>query len=218
MVPDFEFFFQMREVENIGHHWYGILLFDLPVAILCCFAFHNLLKQLLIINLPAVYRNKLMDVFEFNWNAYSAANKVKILWSLLVGILSHIAWDGFTHYDGFFVLALPILQTSISIMGKQIPTYFSMQVISSIVGMWMVYRNVAKLPSTATQSYTVKTNVYYWPVFVIAFTLIVAGRIFLWPQYNSFWGIVMALMGGFIYTWVLISFIFRNAKTKKVYV
>lgn len=217
MVPDFEFFFQMREVENIGHHWYGILLFDLPVAIVFCFAFHNLLKQLLIINLPESYRNKFINVIGFNWNAYAAANKMKILLSLLVGIFSHIAWDAFTHYDGFFVLLLPVLQYNISIMGKTIPVYFLLQIFSSFAGMWLLYRAITKLPDTATGSLSVKTNVYYWPAFIIVFTIIVVARIYIWPQYNSFWGIVMACMGSFIYAWVLISFIFKNTQTKNLY-
>lgn len=217
MVPDLEFFLQMREVENIGHHWYGVLLFDLPVAIVCCYVFHNLLKYLLIIHLPAAYRNKFIDVIGFNWNVYAAANKMKILFSLFLGILSHIAWDGFTHHDGFFVLLLPVLQSSISITGKPIPAYFFLQIFSSVAGMWLLYRAIVQLPAASTGVMQVKINIFYWPAFTIAFTIIVMARICIWPQYNSFWGIVMACMGGFIYSWVLISLIFKNTQAKKIY-
>ncbi len=217
MVPDFEFFFQMREVENIGHHWYGILFFDLPVAIVCCFVFHNRLKQLLIVNLPTAYRNKFINVIGFNWNAYAAANKMKILLSLLIGIISHIVWDGFTHSDGFFVILIPVLSEQIKIAGKQLPFYFLLQIFSSIAGMWLVYWAIKKIPSNQEQPLIVKTNAWYWPSFILVFAVIVLSRIFLWPQYNSFWGIVMACMGGFIYTWVLISFIFKNTQAKYLY-
>ena len=30
MIPDLDLFIQMREVENLGHQWYGIFLFDMP--------------------------------------------------------------------------------------------------------------------------------------------------------------------------------------------
>jgi len=217
MVPDFEFFFQMREVENIGHHWYGILFFDLPVAILFCYAFHNLLKHLLIINLPKSYRKKFIDMIDFNWNEYAAANKMKVFLSLLVGILSHITWDAFTHNNGFFVILIPVLSEQIKIAGKQLPVYFLLQIFSSIAGMWVVYWAIKKMPSNQEQRLIVKTNAWYWPSFILVFTLIVLCRIFIWPQYNSFWGIVMACMGGFIYTWILISFIFKNTQLKKLY-
>ena len=217
IVPDFEFFFQMREVENIGHHWYGILLFDLPVAILFCYIFHNLLKNLLIINLPASYRNRFINLTGFRWNEYVAGNKMKVFLSLMVGVLSHITWDAFTHNNGFFVLLVPVLQSNINIYGKIIPVYFLLQILSSIVGMYLVYQAIEKIPANEEHRLPVKTNAFYWPSFILLFALIVFGRFFIWPQYNSFWGIVMACMGGFIYTWILISFIFKNTQTQKLY-
>lgn len=75
IVPDFEFFFQLREVENIGHYWYGILLFDFPVALISCFIFHNLLRNTLVINLPASFRNRFANVLDFDWNTFAKTNK-----------------------------------------------------------------------------------------------------------------------------------------------
>ncbi len=218
MVPDFEFFFQMREVENIGHHWYGILLFDLPVAILFCYVFHNLLKHLLVINLPALYRNRFVHTIGFRWNEYAAANKMKVFISLLTGILSHIAWDAFTHNNGFFVMLIPALQSNINISGKLIPVYFLLQILFSVAGMWAVHRAVVRIPPKPTQHLSIKTNSFYWPSFMLVFLIIVLSRILLWPQYNSFWGIVMACIGGFMYTWISISLIFKNKPLKKLHI
>ena len=170
-----------------------------------------------LVELPAAYRNKFMDVVGFNWKAYAAANKTTILLSLFVGILSHVAWDAFTHYDGFFVTLMPVLRSNISIMGKTIPAYLFLQIFSSLAGMWLVYRSIAKMPVSATENFPVKTNIYYWPAFIIVFTIIVISRICIWPEYNSFWGIVMACMGSVIYACFLISFIFKNTQTKKLY-
>lgn len=58
MAPDFEFFFQMREVENIGHHWYGIFLFDLPITLLLSFVYHIYLKKSFVVNLPDYFRKR----------------------------------------------------------------------------------------------------------------------------------------------------------------
>jgi hypothetical protein len=218
IIPDFEFFLQLREVENIGHHWYGVVLFDLPAGILFCYIFHNLLKHLLIINLPATYRHKFMHTIGFNWNAYAAANKMKVFLSLLMGVLSHVGWDAFTHHDGFFVLAIPFLASNINIAGKTIPLYFMLQVFSSIAGMAILYHALIKTPANTASGFIVKRNTFYWPCFALLFAFIFLCRIFLWPQYNTFWGIVMAGMGGFIYAWVSVSVVFKNIQPKKIYV
>ena len=214
MVPDFEFFLQMREVRNIGHHWYGILLFDLPVAIIFCYLFHNLLKKMLVTNLPAQYRNKFLPVLEFNWNAYANANKTKVLLCLLAGIVSHIAWDAFTHHNGVMVLLIPGLAAKFNVLGTQLPVYFMLQIFSSIVGMCLVYFFIQQMQSNKYENILFKQNKYYWPLLILVFAIVVLGRIFIWPQFNSFWGVVMACMGGFIYAWVFTSFILKNSNTK----
>ncbi len=214
MVPDFEFFLQMREVKNIGHYWYGILLFDLPVAIIFCYVFHNLLKKMLIANLPATYRNKFLVVLEFNWNTYAKANKMTVFLCLLTGIVSHIGWDAFTHQNGLTVQIIPGLNAKLYILGSQLPVYFLLQIFSSIAGMCIVYFFLKKLQSNKTEKILFKENRYYWPLFVLLFTVVLVGRLFIWPQFNSFWGVVMACMGGIIYAWVFTSFILKNLNTK----
>lgn len=215
MVPDFEFFFQLREVENIGHYWYGILLFDFPMALVFCFLFHNLLRNSLVSNLPACFRNRVADILDFDWNAYARTNKWNIILSLLIGIASHILWDGFTHYNGLFVEMFPLLSAKTGITGLDLPFYFLLQLVFSVIGLLSVVNIIRRMP-LQQKNIAREKNKWYWPLFGLILTLILCIRLAGWPEYNSFWGVFMAAMGGICYTWILISILFKNYLLKKI--
>lgn len=214
MAPDFEFFFQLREVENIGHHWWGIWLFDLPVAWLFCYLFHNLLCKLFLGNLPAPLRNRLLPARPLNWNQYAATNKAAVFVSLLVGIASHLLADGFTHYDGMFVAMIPALAQNIGIGGHQIPAYFLLQVGSSLAGMMILGWYLYQMPHRAVHPAPEKQK-YYWPALFMLIILVLSVRLAGWPQYNSFWGVFMAVMGSASYSWLLVSIAFKIISFKQ---
>ncbi|MCX8713232.1 DUF4184 family protein [Gilliamella sp. B3464] len=46
-----------------------------------------------------------------------------VLTSVLIGALSHVGWDSFTHLTGFFVKHFPFLQQIISLKNTDIPIY-----------------------------------------------------------------------------------------------
>src|SRR5262245_21099991 len=58
-----------------------------------------------------------------------------ILASLLLGTLTHIVWDAFTHPTGWVVLRVPFLaQTAVHLFGRAIPAYTFLQHGSTAVG------------------------------------------------------------------------------------
>lgn len=215
LVPDFEYFFRLREVENIGHYWYGIFLFDFPVALLLCFLFHNLLRNSLVANLPAYFRYRFTSILDFDWNAYARTNKWNITLSLFIGIASHIIWDGFTHYDGLFVKMFPALEFKTAIAGFHMPVYFLLQIVFSVIGLLAVLIVMLRIPPQQNNIDREK-NKWYWPLFGLTLTIILCIRLAGWPQYNSFWGVFMAVMGGISYTWIFISFLFKSYIQKKL--
>jgi Domain of unknown function (DUF4184) len=200
ITPDFEFFFQMKEVENIGHHWYGFFLFDMPVALAFCWLFHNLLRNLLLANMPVWYYNRFKDTACFNWNQYALSNMVTILLSVATGVITHLFWDAFTHYDGWFVLHWPLLSKKLLLGNVEITVFFLLQIFFSIAGIMAVIYAVAKMPVKTVENDLNAKNNFFWPVLFLMITAILAIRIYYWPQYNSFWGIFMAAMGAITYS------------------
>ena len=214
IVPDFEYFLQMREVDNVGHHWYGILFFDFPMALLFCFLFHNLLRNTLLVNIPSTFRNRFYGAYSFDWNNYAKTHKSQIVLSLLLGIVSHLLWDGFTHHDGIFVLLIPSLSANIGFAHK--PVYFLLQVLFSIAGLFVVILSIVNMPAKTMSIQNIAPSKLYWPLFSIMLAILLSIRLTIWPQFNTFWGVFMAVMGGICYTWVLNSFIINNYFQKNI--
>lgn len=214
MIPDFEYFFQLREVENVGHHVVGILLFDLPIGILICYLFHLLIRNVFIEHLPYVLKSRFIQVCSFNWHRYVLNNMGIVFLSLLLGIGSHLFFDAFTHEDGFMVEWLPVLNQSIVFNNQLIPVYFLLQLLFSVIGLVIVGMVISAIKPIPTVK---PTNGYglYWLLFSAFFLLILLVRLLLWPELNSFGGIAIAVMGSISYSWLLISVLFKIYIDKK---
>ncbi|NND07781.1 MAG: DUF4184 family protein [Saprospiraceae bacterium] len=210
MAPDLEFLLQMREVESVGHHWYGILLFDVPIAILLSFLFHNLLRNKLLVNLPRAYRKRCIHLLDFNWNKYAMKNKGRLLLSFFIGILSHLAWDAFTHHDSLVVSQLPFLSADIHFMHYTLPVYFSLQILCSLLGMAMVHQQILSMPMISNCRETLRTDHHYWTTLILLSFITITFRLVLWPEFNSFGGIIIAIMGSILYSWILVSIFSKN--------
>lgn len=207
MAPDFEFFFKMKLAENVGHHFWGIFIFDLPIALILCFIYHNILRNVFIKHLPNYFKNRLSLFMNFNWNSYTTANKLILIISLIIGIVSHLLWDGFTHYDGVFVLMMPLFAKSISIYNFNIQIFNALQIIGSVWGLWVVYRYIKALPvkySSITKP--VKTYIYWISITMLS-ACILAFRIFLLPDFNTAINLLFAAIGSVIYAWIAVSII-----------
>jgi hypothetical protein len=210
MAPDFEFFMRMRTAENIGHHWHGLLVFDLPLAMLLCYLFHNLVRNLLIINLPSFYSKRFNQFTSFNWNNYVAANKMKVITSIAIGILSHLFWDAFTHHDGIIVLLVPVLSKNVTLFGFATPIFMALQIISSIWGLWAMYSYIKKLPESTVTFTIAKHNNFYWVILTANVLFIFIVRLVLLPEYLAFWDVFMALMGSVFYALIVTSLIYTQ--------
>jgi hypothetical protein len=211
MIPDFEFFFMLREVENIGHKWYGILLFDIPLAYLIAYLYHNVLRNVIIDHLPKLYRKRFREIKSFDWNLYAGKNKWRIFISIFIGIISHFCLDAFTHHDGLFVEILPFLSQSISFSHNVVPVYFVLQILFSLLGMFIVHLQVLGMPVlTNEQPVYGFSTISYWIIFGILFTSILSTRLAFWPEWNTFGGILIAIMGSLLYSWIAVSLLFNS--------
>lgn len=214
IVPDFEFFMQMKEVENIGHYWYGILLFDLPMGLLLCYLFHTQLRNLLIANAPKSIQARVSTMSEFDWKKHFQNNPGKIILSLLTGIVSHLFLDAFTHYDGFFVTRFSYLSEYISGSKIQVPVYQLLQYLFSIIGLIAIGNSIYKIPENRN-IITVTGSQFFWPAYIGLTFLIIVIRLTCWPAYNSFGGIAIAIMGSISYSSVAVSFFLNYSQSKK---
>jgi tetratricopeptide (TPR) repeat protein len=214
MVPDYEFFFQLKEVNKIGHGALGFFVFDLPLAYLFCYFFHNVLRNTFITNLPKYYQQKISQSLSFNWNSYASQNKIVVFYSICIGIISHFVLDAFTHNYGTFVLGLPFLQKVVFILNKSIPIYYLLQFLLSAIGLFIVIKFIHQLPKQTDQSLPMDKS--YWISIAFTTLVILFIRIYFWPQLNSFWSVVIAIIGAFHYAWFSTTIFKKFIKPKLV--
>jgi hypothetical protein len=103
ITPDFEYFIRMNVISIYSHTLWGLLYFDLPVAIAITFIFHDNVRDNLINNLPKSVQSRFTYLKSFDWNSTFRKTWPIVILSIIIGSASHIFWDDFTHVSGYFV-------------------------------------------------------------------------------------------------------------------
>jgi hypothetical protein len=125
----------------------GLILFDVPVGFLLLFLFHTLLKWPLLSLLPESLQRRLFKRAQ-GFSFAPLKHFGLILLSLLVGSLTHVIWDSFTHEYGWIVEQFAFLK--IPIDGT--PLYTILQNLSSIIGIIVLLYWFIRWFQTAPQS------------------------------------------------------------------
>jgi hypothetical protein len=148
MLPDFPYFFPFLLGGSISHSLVGSIIFDLPVGLVSLWLFQVVLKQPLLDLLPPSLHARIPKQEDRNatrpWKRFGA-----LCLALLVGIWSHIAWDSFTHLDGWFVQRSAFLRLHVvDIWGYQVFVYkllqhggtvFGALLLTAALGHWYLY-------------------------------------------------------------------------------
>lgn len=133
MAPDFEYFFRMQPFSVYSHTMLGLWLVDLPIAILLAFLYQYVVKKPMLARLPE-WIGRGLD-YTNNRSRLPAWRTVSVfMYSALLGSLSHIAWDAFTHDGGRMVDHFLFLQQSMSFAHYQVPVYKLLQHGSTLFG------------------------------------------------------------------------------------
>ncbi|QDS33739.1 DUF4184 family protein [Brevibacillus brevis] len=133
MAPDFEYFFRMQPFSVYSHTMLGLWLVDLPIAILLAFLYQYVVKKPMLARLPEWIGRGLG--YTNNGSRMPAwRTAIVFMYSALLGSLSHIAWDAFTHEGGRMVDHFLFLQQTILITHYKVPVYKLLQHGSTIFG------------------------------------------------------------------------------------
>lgn len=103
MSPDFEYFVYGHLVGQLGHSFLGLFVWCLPMTLVVAALYHWLVKWPWLLVAPRWVTARSLAIGA-PWPArWSGGLVVSCIASALIGALSHLAWDAFTHVDGFFV-------------------------------------------------------------------------------------------------------------------
>ncbi|MFB6455377.1 DUF4184 family protein [Chitinophaga sp. Hz27] len=159
MVPDFLYFFRLNPYADDGHHFPGILIYDLPLAILIAYAWHHWWRYPLMDYAPPFAAARLRRYRFFNWHQYFCKHFLVVICSVMVGVFSHLFLDAFTHEQGYFVQNIPFLLKN---SGTQ-PNWYLMQYATSIIGLPILFYYFSKIPVKKPLPHiTLKDTLFFW--------------------------------------------------------
>ncbi|WP_422658042.1 DUF4184 family protein [Paenibacillus sp. EC2-1] len=141
MAPDYEYFLRGQPLGEIGHTFSGFLILNLPMVVLIYCIYHVLIHQMLVSYLP----NVIQDHSTRQVDSSRTLRVIVFGYSAILGMLTHVVWDAFTHQKGFMVTRIPALGHTFQIAGYDIPVYKLLQHGSTLVGLsvivaYMIYR------------------------------------------------------------------------------
>jgi len=120
MAPDLEYFIWLRTVRYISHSLPGQVLFCLPVTLLLVWLVMRVIARPLALHLPDGGVFHLRDYRVLALRPDTPGFWPRAAASALVGSLSHIAWDSFTHLHGWPVQAWAPLRTPLFIFETEV--------------------------------------------------------------------------------------------------
>lgn len=202
LTPDFEYFIRMKVKSDYSHTFNGIFWFDLPLALLLAFVFHNIIRNLLFQNLPSFIKTRILTYTNFDWNVYFKKNWNIVLISLLIGIISHLFWDAFTHTNGYFVNEINSFRNTISIFNTEIPFWKIAQHASTFIGSTILLIVFLKLP----QDFNIKTPIekLYWKTITLCIATILLLRFAVHFQDLNIGNFIVTFISSFIISTILI--------------
>lgn len=167
MAPDFEYWLHLSPHSDISHSILGLFTFCLPVGMLALWVFHRIWKQPLAAMLGGGYGH-LATPFPF----WPFPRFIMLCCEILIGALTHLIWDSFTHQYGWAVQQVTGLSRPIQVGYIEVPLYKILQHASTLLGCGILlfvafYRRKWKWTEVT----------HHWTVMVIVGWLTIAGGV-----------------------------------------
>jgi hypothetical protein len=137
MSPDFAYFLPVSLARSSTHDLDGILFFCWPVSLAVWLLYVHLLERPTIELLPEGWRTRV----EPSSRRVTARSLAVASIAVIVGAITHVIWDAFTHANTFVTNTFPFMTTVVfEYHGRGIRVFFLLQVLSSIVGLFALWR------------------------------------------------------------------------------
>lgn len=142
MTPDFVYFIPgCLPLSDYSHTLAGTLILGIPLGLAMLSIFHYLLKYPALSLMPGAHQSRLFRVTG-PYIFFPARRFLLIAASLWTGELTHVVWDSFTHLDGWVVMRVAALKTTLVIPGfpglTDITVYRVLQHGSTVAGMLLL--------------------------------------------------------------------------------
>ncbi len=200
LTPDFEYFIRMKINSNYSHTVIGCFWLNVPLGILLCFIFHDIIKKPLIENLPIFIQKRTLELKELNWDVYFKKKWFVVCCSILIGAFSHILWDSFTHENSFFTNYLKLDK---KILSTNIPYFKVLQHLSTLIGGIIILRYFLNLKINELNFK--KPRINYWLKISLLTLTILFARVAYGLKIYEYGNIIVSGISAFMISITLIS-------------
>ncbi|GAB6139613.1 DUF4184 family protein [Methylosoma difficile] len=139
LSPDLPYFLHLF-TGAFSHTLPGIILLCLPLGLACYLLFHGICKRPATALLPDFLSARLAPQV-FDAPLWPKTSFITVVFSIVLGALTHIGWDAFTHYDTPVTLRFAFFQQPVfTVAGHPLLMYKLLQYLSSIFGLLVIAR------------------------------------------------------------------------------
>ncbi|MEV0679907.1 DUF4184 family protein [Actinosynnema sp. NPDC050436] len=140
LAPDLPYFALLRPVGgDYTHTWWGLVVVDVPIALAALALYRAVLLRPLLALAPAAVRSRVAHLPAPRLGPAAAA-------SALVGVVTHFAWDAFTHHDGWGVRLFPALEDDVLGMPGFALAQWLSTVLGALVTLAWCARQLSRMP------------------------------------------------------------------------
>ena len=171
MIPDLAYVFPSNGILPRPHTTFSVFAWGMPVGLFALWFFHAAMKRPLVQLFPESLRERLVPYcgrFVF----FPASRFTWVLFSLFVGISSHLVWDSMTKLRGWTVEHISFFrEPMLTVAGHPTATFFFFKHFSTALGLillaywalrWIADGEAVDSRQTARRSRSWKTPAVVW--------------------------------------------------------
>jgi hypothetical protein len=216
VAPDFQYFLLLPIFRYSGHTLEGLLFFNLPVAFVLATVFHLLVRRPVVAHLPDWFKSRALAVPELNWLAYLRKRWFVFAVSVIIGAATHIFWDGFTHYSGYFVQKWPVLNSKVNLMGWNIPLSRIIQHTSTGVGSLLILIYTGRQPTAVIPARVPSLRkLFFWTGIAVAGIGFMMFALTTSAFMRSMMGVVVSFLTGAMIGTVMLSTLLQLSRLRQ---
>ncbi|MBE6067048.1 MAG: DUF4184 family protein [Clostridium lundense] len=180
MAPDFIYFLLFSPSSNLGHTPIGFIFLNLPICFLINFLFYKYIKDFFILTLPNFISKRYLYLIKKKNDITNTKELIIFSYSCIIGMLTHVFWDSFTHKTGLFVENIVLLRNEITLAHHNIPIYKLLQHGSTLIGFLILIVFLYSIRDKRPKSMNISINKFNFlrSVFLIQIITLILGYIF----------------------------------------
>lgn len=207
MAPDFIYFILFNPSSNIGHTIVGFLLLNLPICFILNYLIDNYIKDAFIVNLPFNLPKYYGYLMRSKNNINSIKKTIVFIYSCIIGMITHVFWDAFTHNTGYFVEHISVLRGEIELLGFSLPIYKIIQHGSTILGFIIIMVYLYSIRRISNK--LLESNKYKYHSIAISIQIIVIGFSYLCFEKFGIGRFVVTFINGLFIGYLVSSILYK---------